>query len=120
MGELPELGQNVWMCEEVDEFTKLCLRNVSVFLMGQKPKYLKELDQMAKQYLNAHNKKLSMNISVVRQDVKDTKFMKFRGHRNIMKGFVCDGRGHKAVDSFSKASTSQNGHFCWGYYYKCG
>ena len=60
---------------------------------------------MAKQYLDVYNKKLSTKKTVARQDVKDAKFFGSGGQRNIIRYFMCEGRGHKAADRSSRAST---------------
>ena len=44
----------------------------------------------------------------MRQDLKDSKFLKSGGQREIMKCYACDGRGHRAADCPSRASTSRD------------
>ena len=102
------------MLEEVrelmvrEQFTSSCQRAVSIFLKERKPRNLKKVAQMAEQYLVAHNKKLSTNSTVARQDVKDNKFAKSGSQKNIMRCFSCNGRRHRAIDCTSYASKLQN------------
>ena len=78
---------------------------------------------MTLQYLGAHNKKLSNKETLVKQDVKNSKFARSGGRRDIMRCCACDGRGRKAVDYPNIALTSWNeltSCFHQSYYYKCG
>ena len=67
---------------------------------------------MAEQYLDAHNKKLSTKTTVARQDVKDNKIVGSGSEKYVMRCFACDGRGHRAVDCPSRASTSWSKFNC--------
>ena len=76
--------------------------------------------KLAEQYLNAHGKKLSTKAPVIKQDVKTSLP---RTHKDAMSCYVCDGRGHRAVECTSKASTLRNEQFShgrWSYCFKCG
>ena len=86
-----------------EQFTNSCLRVVSIFLKERKPRNLDELAQMAKQYIDTQNKKLSTKTTVARQDVKDNKFAESESQKAIMRCFVCYGRGHRVVDCLSRA-----------------
>ena len=60
---------------------------------------------MLKQFLDAHNKKLSNKTMVARQDVKDTEFAGSGDQRDIMRCFV---QGYRAEeDCPSRVSTSR-------------
>ena len=103
-----------------EQFTNSCPKDVSVFLKERSPKDLEELAKLAEQYLNVHGKKLSMKVPVTKQDVKTSLP---RTHKDAMRCYVCDGRGHRAVECPSKASTSRNkpfGHGRQSYCFKCG
>ena len=103
-----------------EQFTNSCPKDVSVFLKERSPKDLVELAKLAEQYLNAHGKKLSTKAPVTKQDVKTSLP---RTHNDAMRCYVCDGRGHRAVEYPSKASTSRNepfGHGRRSYCFKCG
>ena len=103
-----------------EQFTNSCLKDVSVFLKERSPKDLKELAKLAEQYLCAHGKKLSMKVPVTKQEVKTCLP---RTHKDAMRCYVCDGRGHRAVECQSKASTSRGelfGHGRRSYCFKCG
>ena len=91
-----------------EQFTNSCPKDVSVFLMERSPK---ELAKLAEQHLNAHGKKLSTKAPVTKQDVKTSLP---RTHKDAMRCYVCDGRGHRAVECPSKASTSRNEPFGHG------
>ena len=78
-----------------EQFTNSCPKNVSVFLKGRSPKDLEELAKLAKQYLKAHGKKLSTKAPVTKQDVNTSLP---RTHKDTMRCYVCDGRGHRAVE----------------------
>ena len=61
--ELAEVDKSFEGVEELivrEQFTDSCPRDVSVFLKERNPRNLEELAQMAEQYLDAHNKKLSL------------------------------------------------------------
>ena len=103
-----------------EQFTNSCPKDVSVFLKERSPKDLEELAKLAKQYLNAHGKKLSTKAPVTKQDVKTSLP---RTHNGAMRCYVCDGRGQRAVECPSKASMSRNepfGHGRRSYCFKCG
>ena len=103
-----------------EQFTNSCPKDVSVFLKERSPKNLEELAKLAEYYLNAHGKKLSTKAPVTKQDVKTSLL---RTNKNAMRCYVCDGRGHRAVECPSKASTSRNepfGHGRQSYCFKCG
>ena len=91
--------------------TNSCPKDVSVFLKERSPKDLEELAKLAEQYLNAHGKKLSTKAPLTKHDVK-TSLPKT--HKDAMRSYVCDGRGHRAVECPSKASTSRNEPFGHG------
>ena len=74
---------------------------MSLFLKKWSLKGLEELAKLAEQYLNTHGKKLSTKAPVTKQDVK-TRLP--RTHKDARRCYVCDGRGHKAVDCLSKGS----------------
>ena len=106
-----------------EQFTNSCPWDVSIFLKERKPRNLEELAQMAEQFLDAHNKKLSSKTTVARQDVRDNKLAEFGSQRDVMRCFACNGIRHKAVDCPKKASTYRNelnSHFHLSYCYKCG
>ena len=106
--ELSEAGKMFEGVEELmvrEQFTSSCRRDVSIFLKEWKPRNLEELAQMAWQYLDAHNKKLSSKTTMARQDVRDNKHARSGSQRDVLRCFACDGRGHKAVDCPSRAST---------------
>ena len=88
-----------------EQFINSCPKDVSVFLKERSLKGLEELAKLAKQYLNAHEKKLSAKAPVTKPDVKTNLP---RTHKDAMRCYVCDGRGHRAVKRPSKASTSRN------------
>ena len=91
-----------------------------MFLKERNPTDLEELAMLAEQHLNAHGKKLSTNAPVTKQDVKTSLP---RTHKDAMRCYVCDGRGHRAVECPSNASTSRNepfGHGRRSYCFKCG
>ena len=103
-----------------EQFTNFFLKDVLVFLKERSSKNLEELAKLAEQYLNAHGKKLSTKAPVTNQDVK-TSFP--RPHKDEMRCYVRDGRGHRAVECPGKASTSRNelfGHGRQSYSFKCG
>ena len=103
-----------------EQLTNSCPKDVSVFLKERSPKDLEELAKLAEQYLNAHGKKLSSKAPVTKQDVKTSLP---RTHKDAMRCYVCDSRGHRAVECPSKASTSRNepfGHGRRSYCFKCG
>ena len=81
----------------LEEFTNLCPRNVSILLKERKPKNLEKLAQMAEQYRNALNEKLSIKTLVAKQDVKDAKFGDLEALDNMTRRFAFDGRSHKAL-----------------------
>ena len=91
-----------------EQFTNSFPKDVSVFLKDRSPKDLEELAKLAEQYLNAHGKKLSTKALVTKQDVK-TRLP--RTHKDAMMCYMCDGRGHRAVECPSKALTSRNEPF---------
>ena len=94
-----------------------------MYLKGRKPRNLEELAQMAEQYLDTYNNKLSTKTTMARQDVRDNKFVQFGSQRDIIRCFACDCRGHRDVDCPSRASTSRNklnSRFRHSYSYKCG
>ena len=102
------------------QFTDSCPKNVSVFLKERSPKDLEELAKLAELYLNAHGKKLSAKAPVTKQDVKTSLP---RTHKDAMRCYVCDGRGHRAMECPSKTSTSRNepfGHGRRSYCFKYG
>ena len=102
-----------------EQFTNSCSKGVSVFLKERSTKDLEELAKLAEQYLNAHGKKMFTKAPVIKQDVK-TSLLKT--HKDAMRCYVCDGRGHRAVECPSKASTSRNepfGQGCRSYCFKC-
>ena len=89
----------------------------------RKPSNLEEFAQMAEQYLDARNKKLSSKITVARQDVRDNKLARSGSQRDVLRCFACNDRGHRAVDCPNRALTSRNelnSRFRWSYCYKCG
>ena len=91
--------------------------------MKHKPRNLEELAQMAEQYLDAQNKKLSTKTTTARQDVRNNKLARSGSQRDVMRWFACDGREHRAVDCPRRASASRNelnSHFLRSYSYKCG
>ena len=94
-----------------EQFTNSSPKDVSVFLKERSPKDLEELVELAEQYLNAHGKKLSTKEQVTKQDVKTSLP---RTYKDAMRCYVCDGRGHKAVECPSKASTSRKEPFGHG------
>ena len=97
-----------------EQFTNSCPKEALVFLKERSPKNLEE------QNLNANGKKLYAKAPVTKQDVKTSLP---RTHKDAMRCYVCDGRGHRAVECPSKASTSQNKPFGLGrrsYRFKCG
>ena len=103
-----------------EQFTNSFLKDVSVFLKERNPKDLEELAKLAEQCLNAHGKKLSTKAPVTKQDVLTSLP---RTHKDAMRCYLCDGRGHKAVECPSKATTSRNepfGHGRRSYCFKCG
>ena len=103
-----------------EQFTNSCPKDVSVFLKESSPKDLEELAILAEQYLNAHGKKLSTKTPVRKQDVTTSSP---RTHNDAMRCYVCDGRGNRAVECPSKASTLWNepfGHGRRSYCFKCG
>ena len=103
-----------------EQFTNSCSKNVSVFLKERSPKDLEKLAKLAEQYLNAHGKKLSTKAPVTKQDVKTSLP---RTHKDAMRCYVCDGRGHRAMQCPSKASTLRKEPFGHGrrfYCFKCG
>ena len=60
--ELSEVGKTFDGVEELmvrEQFTNSCRRDLSIFLKERKPKNLEGVAQMAEQYLDAYNKKLS-------------------------------------------------------------
>ena len=91
-----------------EQFTNSFPKDMSVFVKERSSKDLEELAKLAEQYLNIHGKKLSMKAPVTKQDVK-TSLPKT--HKDAMRCCVCDGRGHRAVECPSKASTSRNEPF---------
>ena len=102
-----------------EQFTNSCPKDVSVFLKERSSKDLEELAKLVEQYLNAHGKKLSTKAPVTKQDMKTSLP---RTHKDVMRCYVCDGRGHKAMECPSKASTSRNepfGHGRRSYCFKC-
>ena len=102
------------------QFTNSCLKDVSVFLKEGSPKDLEKLAKLAELYLNAHGMKLSTKAPVTKQDVKTSLP---RTHKDATRCYVCDGRGHRAMECQSKASTSRNdpfGHDRRSYCFKCG
>ena len=94
-----------------EQFTNSCPKDVSVFLKERSLKDLEEFAKLAEHYLNANGKKLSTKAPVTKQDVK-TRLP--RTHKDVVRCYVCDGRGHKAVECPSKASTSLNEPFGHG------
>ena len=112
------MGMSELMVRE--QFTNSFPKDVSVFLKERSSKDLEELAKLAEQYLNAHGKKLSTKAPLTKQDVK---ISLLKTHKDAMRCYVCDGRGHIAVECLSKASTSRNkpfGHGCRSYCFKCG
>ena len=87
-----------------EQFTNSCPKDVSVFLKERSPKDSEELAKLAEQYLNAHGKKLYTKAPVTKQDVKTSLP---RTHKDAMRCCACDGKGHRAVECPSKASTSR-------------
>ena len=77
-----------------EQCTNSCPKDVSVFLKERNPTDLEELAMLAEQHLNAHGKKLSTNAPVTKHDVKTSLP---RTHKDAMKCYECDGRGHRAV-----------------------
>ena len=103
-----------------EQFTNSCPKDVSVFLKERSPKDLEELAKLAEQHLNTHGNKLSTKAPVTKQDMNTSLP---RTHKNAMRCYVCDGRGHRAVECPSKASTSRDEPFGGGrrsYCFKCG
>ena len=91
-----------------------------MFLKERSPKDLEELARLAEQYLNAHGKKLSTKAPETKQDVTTSLP---RTHKDAVRCYVCDGRGHGTVECPSKASTSRNklfGHGRRSFCFKCG
>ena len=124
--EFSEVGKMFEGVEELmvrEQFTNSCPRDVPILLKERKPRNLEDLAQMAEQYLDAHNKKLSSKTTVARQDVRDNNFAGSGSQRDVMRCFACDGRGHRAIDFRNRASKSQNelnSCFRRSYCYKCG
>ena len=90
-----------------------------MFLKERSDKDWEELAKLAEQYLNAHGKKLSTKAQVTKHDVKTSLP---RTHKDAMRCYVCDGKGHRAVECPSRASMSRNepfGHGRWSYCFKC-
>ena len=55
--------------------------------------------------------------------MRDNKLAGSGSQRSVLRCFACDGRGHRAVDCSSRASTSRNelnSRFRRSYCYKCG
>ena len=104
-----------------EQFTNSCPKDMSVFLKERSPNNLEKLAKLAEQYLKAHGKKLSAKAPMTKQDVKTSLP---RNHKDAMRCYVCDGRGHRAAEWINiKASTSQNepfGHGRRSYCFKCG
>ena len=92
-------------------------------LEERKRRNMEELVHMEEQYLDAHTKKLSIKTTVTREVVKKNNFAKSGSQRDVLRCFACDGRGHRAVNCPSRASTSRNelkSRFRRSYCYKCG
>ena len=53
-----------------EQFTNSCPKDVSVFLKERSLKDLEKLAKLAKQYLNAHGKKLFTKAPMTKQDEK--------------------------------------------------
>ena len=73
--ELSKAGKTFKVVQKLvvrKKFTNSCLRDLSIFLKERKPRNLEELTQMAEQYLDANNKKLSSKITVAIQNVRDS------------------------------------------------
>ena len=86
--ELSEVGKTFESVKKLmvrEELTNSCPKDVSIFLKERKPKNLEELAQMAEQYLDAHNKKLSTKTMVARQNVRDNKFAESGSQKDIMR-----------------------------------
>ena len=124
--ELSEVGKTFEGVEKLmmrEQFTNSCPKDVSIFLKKRKLKNLEELAQVAVQYLDAHNKKLSSKTMVAKEDVRDNKLAGFGSQRDVLRCFACDDSGHRAVDCPNRASTFRNelnSRFCRSYCYKCG
>ena len=94
-----------------EQFTNSCPKDVSVFLKERSSKNSKELAKLVEQSLNAHGRKLSAKALVTKQDVNTS----LPGtYKDAMRCYVCNGRGHRAVECPSKASTSRNEPFGHG------
>ena len=92
-------------------------------LEERKPINLEKLDQIAEQYLDAHNKRASTKTTMARYGVKDIEFAGSGSQRVIVRFLACDGRGHRILDCSSKASTFENelnSCFRRSYCYECG
>ena len=77
-----------------EQFTNRYPKDVSIFLKERKPRNLEELAQMAEQYLDVQNKKLSSKTTAERQGVRDNKLAGSGSQRKVLKYFACDGRSH--------------------------
>ena len=73
------------------------------FLNERKPRNFGGVDSNGGAVLNAHNKKLSTKTTVAKQDIRDNKLAESGSQKDIMRCFACFGRGHRAVDYFSRA-----------------
>ena len=93
------------------------------FLYERKRRNLKELAQVAEQYLDAHNKKLSSKPTLAKQDERGNKLAGSGSQRDVLRCFACNDRGHRAVDYSRRTSTSRielNSRFRRNYCCKCG
>ena len=124
--ELSEVGKTFEGVEELmvrEQFTNSCPRDGLIFLKERKPRNLEKLAQMAKQYLDSHNKKLSSKTTVARQNARDGKLAGSGSQRDVMRCLACDGRGHRVINCSNRASTSWNelnSRFRRSYCYRCG
>ena len=89
-----------------EQFCNACSKELSVYLTERKPKTIKELADMADQYLIAHNKKLSSRSAPSRKE--DGRPNELGGAGDAaLRCFSCQGYGHKVADCRVRATGSR-------------
>ena len=94
-----------------EQFTNSCSKDVVIHLMEHSPKDLEKLAMTAKQYLVAHNKKLSSKGASAKQETGWYGRMESTMERSeeVVRCYCCNGRGHQAVECPSTHARTHQG-----------
>ena len=95
-----------------EQFTSSCSKDLSIWLKQSNPKTLDELSRLADQYLVARNQKLSSKEVVKRESARAGVKDNCSGFppASIVKCFLCNRVGHRAIDCRVKPGGGRNEH----------